>query len=123
VRKTAIFALVILAWSADSASCDQSNSPDLVITADAVNAASIRIYSRILSRACVNGHTYSRSQIERGFKRHASEMMLQLAGLGYRIVSNAATDLPRNSPGITNAPMPERSDRSFGCFRRYWLYE
>lgn len=83
MRKTAIsVAFAILAWSAGSASGDQSKSPDLVIAAEAVSTASTRIYSEVLSRACINGHTYSRIQIERGFKRHASEMMLQLAGLG-----------------------------------------
>jgi hypothetical protein len=124
VRKTAIsVGLAILTWSAGSASCDQSKSPDLVITAEAVSAASIRIYSGILSRACVNGHTYSRSQIERGFKRHANEMMLQLAGLGYTIVPYAATDRSRHSPRIATKLVPDPSNRSFGCFRRYWLYE
>jgi hypothetical protein len=83
--------------------------------------ASARLYADKLTRACINGHRYSRSAIERGFKRHVGEMMLVLAASGYRIVPRPANKLSRHSPGIAIAAEPEFSDRRFGCFRRYWL--
>ena len=121
-RKTTLFvALVISALPIGSAKCDQTNHSELVITDEEVRTASARLYTEKLTLACLNGHRYSRSAIERGFKRHLGEMMLVLAGSGYRIVPEPANNPWRHSPGTAVAAEPKLSGRRFGCFRRYWL--
>jgi hypothetical protein len=120
-KATLLVALVISALSIGSAKCDQTNHSELVITDETLRTASARLYVEKLTLACINGHRYSRSAIERGFKRHLEEMMLVLAGSGYRIVPEPANNLWRHSQGIAVAAEPKLSDRRFGCFRRYWL--
>jgi hypothetical protein len=114
-------ALLISALPFGSAQGNQTKHSELVITDEAVRTASARLYADKLTRACINGHRYSRTAIEHGFKRHLGEMMLMLAGSGYRIVPEPANGLSRHSPGKAVAAEPKLSSRRFGCFRRYWL--
>src|SRR5262245_7075048 len=50
-----------------------------------VRAASDRLYSDILLRACSNGWRYTTEQLESGFRRHLSEFTVQLLATGYVI--------------------------------------
>jgi hypothetical protein len=81
-----------------------------VISENDVRAASERLYSDILSRACRHGWRYSRTSIEHGFERHFGEMKAELIASGYII-------LPRSSPtspaAVTRHPA--------GCSGPYWL--
>lgn len=120
MRTASVFAaMLVSALAAESALCDDMTLRE--VSEEAMRTASARLYSDILFRACINGRRYSRSQIERGFKRHASEMKLQLEDQGHRIAPDGATTPSLNSPSRVIVAKPEPSERRFGCFRRYWL--
>jgi len=122
VRKSYVFAAMLVSILASGpAWCDGTKFRENVISEQAVMTASARLYSDMLIRACINGHRYSRSRIERGFKRHASEMKLQLSEQGVSIASEAAATPPLNLPMTAPVAQPEPSERRFGCYRRYWL--
>jgi hypothetical protein len=81
-----------------------------VISENDVRAASERLYSDILSRACRNGWRYSRASIESGFERHFGEMKAELSALGYIIL-----------PGSSWASSITIARHSSSCSGAYWL--
>ncbi len=95
-----------------------ADTPPREISEEAIGKISARLYGGLLSRACVNGKRYPRNQIEKGFRRHAGELKLQLAAQGYRIVP-ARTSSPHTGVAFPADPALPK----FGCFRTYWLEE
>ena len=112
--------LLVSVLAGESAFCDEVALPEKVISEQAMRSAAARLYSDILFRACINGHRYSRSQIEKGFKRHAGEMKLHLETQGFRIVSGTTTP-SSNSLGMAVVAKSKPAERRFGCLRPYWL--
>ena len=126
MTKSSIFAaMLVLPLSVGPCLSEGTQSGGKLISEDAVRAVSAELYSDILIRACRNGWRYPRSQIETGFKRHLSELKLQLVDQGYTILPGVkANRSPRSLFALAFvAKRQSVASRQFGCLRQYWLDE
>ena len=97
------------------------------ISEEAVRAASARMYSDILTSACLTGHRYPADQIENGFRRHYEEARLAFIYDGHTIIPTIQiqTNLLRATAPLSQMAFDAKRrlilTRQFGCFRAYWL--
>jgi hypothetical protein len=116
-------AMMVVLLSGGPCLAENSQNDAAPISEHTVRTLSAGLYSDLLAQACRNGWRYSRSQIEKGFKRHFEELRFQLLVEGHTIVPDIE---PNNAPRrpVQTAFEAKRqavASRQFGCSQPYWL--
>jgi hypothetical protein len=114
VHMAEIWLLLLTATGA----CSAKQFRQSTMSEAAIIQLSAEQYSAILIRVCRNGWRYPRTQIEQGFKRHLSELRVQLIEDGYLIVPDE-----KSTSGLTLRVLQNNKARGYGCGAPYWIYE